>query len=79
MNIAQAVSERVRQLLEERDNMPQHELAKKMGVFPQSLNQMLNTKNKSVNLRTVFLICMALDITIIKFVDSPLFLNVEIE
>ena len=76
MTISEAIARRTKELLDEK-NVTQYRLAKNMLIYQQSMSNLLSAKQKSANLKTIFQICKGLDITILDFFNSPLFLNFE--
>lgn len=72
MNIANAISKRISQLLVDK-NMTQYRLAKITCLSGQSLRDILHNRTKDVNSSTVFLIASAFGLSLKEFYDSPLF------
>ena len=72
MNIANAISKRISQLLVDK-NMTQYRLAKITCLSSQSLRDILHNRTKDVNSSTVFLIASAFGLSLKEFYDSPLF------
>ncbi len=71
MNINQALSKRIREILKQKE-MSQYELEMRSGLYHSTLSCLLNCRYNSANIKTIFII-QALDITILEFFDSPLF------
>ena len=53
--------------------MSQYELEMRSGLYHSTLSCLLNCRYNSANIKTIFIIIQALDITILEFFDSPLF------
>ena len=72
MQLNQAVSKRLTELLEER-NMTQYQLFSKSGVPKSTIHNIIQCSYDSVKLRILHEICQGLEISIAEFFDSPLF------
>ncbi len=72
MTIAEALSIRLKELLDERQ-MTQYRLFKLTGVNPTTIGDILKKRNKCVNLRILVEICQGLEIELVTFFDSPIF------
>lgn len=68
----QAVSQRLCELLEER-NMTQYQLYMKSGVPKSTIGNIINCSYDSVKLRIIHELCQGLEIGISDFFASPLF------
>lgn len=78
MNVCQAVAQRVRNLLAEK-GISQYRLEQKSGILHGSLACIMKGRNKTVNLNTVYMLARGFDMTLIDFLNDPLFLSEEIE
>ena len=78
MNVSQAVAKRIEMLLKER-NMTQYKLEQKSGILHGSLACIMNGRNKTVTLSTVYMIAKGFDMTIVEFLNHDIFLSDEIE
>ena len=78
MNVSQAVAKRIEMLLKER-NMTQYRLEQKSGILHGSLACIMNGRNKTVTLSTVYMIAKGFDMTIVEFLNHDMFLSDEIE
>lgn len=78
MNVSQAVAKRIEMLLKERD-MTQYRLEQKSGVLHGSLACIMNGRNKTVTLSTVYMIAKGFDMTIVEFLNHDIFLSEEVE
>lgn len=78
MKLNEAVSLRVRELLQER-NMTQYQLFSQSGVPKSTLNNLLNCSYDSVKLRILHEICQGFQISLTEFFQSPLFDEVNLE
>ena len=72
MKLNQAVSERLTQLLTEKD-MTQYQLYMKSGVPKSTIGNVINCSYDSVKLRVIHEMCQGLEISLNDFFDSPLF------
>lgn len=78
MKLNEAVSLRVKELLQER-NMTQYQLFSLSGVPKSTLNNLLNCAYDSVKLRILHEICQGFQISLTEFFQSPLFDEVNLE
>ena len=72
MQLNQAISTRLKQLLEEHE-MTQYQLFSRSGVPKSTINNIINCAYDSVKLRIVHEICQGFQISIAEFFQSPLF------
>ena len=72
MELNQAVSKRLRQLLQER-GMTQYQLFSKTGVPKSTIHNIIHCSYDSVKLRIIHEICQGLEIRIADFFQSSLF------
>ena len=72
MQLNEAVSKRLTELLRERD-MTQYQLYMKSGVPKSSIGNVVNCAYDSVKLRIIHEICQGFNISISEFFNSPLF------
>lgn len=72
LQLNQAISKRIVQLLEERD-MTQYELFMKSGVPRSTIGNVINCAYDSVKLRIIHEMCQGFGINLEKFFCSPLF------
>lgn len=73
-NVNKAVALRITQLLKEK-NMTQYRLAMNSGVTHSTLKNIIHETVKDNLLSTVILIASGFDMTVSEFLDSPLFLE----
>ncbi len=78
MQLNEAVSARLKELLRERD-MTQYQLYIKSGVPKSSIGNIINCAYDSVKLRVIHEICQGLGISISDFFDSPYFDETNLE
>ncbi len=78
MQLNEAVSARLRELLQERD-MTQYQLYMKSGVPKSSIGNIVNCAYDSVKLRLIHEICQGLNINISDFFNSPYFDEINLE
>ena len=76
MNINQALSLRIREILKQK-GMSQYRLEMRNGLYHSTLNCLLNCRYNSANIKTIFVIIQSLDISVLEFFDSPLFANLN--
>lgn len=72
MQLNEAVSARLKELLQERD-MTQYQLYMKSGVPKSSIGNIVNCAYDSVKLRLIHELCQGLNISISDFFNSPYF------
>lgn len=78
VQLNQAVSERVDELLRER-GMTKYQLFMKSGVPKSSISNITNCAYESVKLRVIHELCQGFGISITEFFDSPLFSEDNLE
>lgn len=78
MTVCQAVAQRVRNLLKEK-GITQYRLEQNSGILHGSLACIMNGRNKTVNLSTIYMLARGFGITVIEFLSDPLFLSEELE
>ncbi len=78
MNLAEAVAERIEQLLSER-KITQYKLSQLSGVPQATISDLRLKKHGSVNLRVVYEIADGLGLGLDEFFASPLFKRENIE
>ena len=80
MTVNQAVAKRVANLLKARQ-ITQYRLAKNAGMLHQTLDSIMQGKNKTVTFSTVIMLARGFGITLLEFLDDPLFYydNIEID
>lgn len=78
MQLNEAVSARLKELLEERD-MTQYQLYLKSGVPKSSIGNIVNCAYDSVKLRLIHEICQGLNINISDFFNSHFFDETNLE
>ena len=72
MKLNQAISERLAELLKEKE-MTQYQLFMKSGVPMSTIGNVINCSYDSVKLRIIHEMCQGLEIEITEFFNSPLF------
>ena len=72
MKLNQAISERLAELLKEKQMM-QYQLFIKSGVPKSTIGNVINCSYDSVKLRVIHEMCQGLGVSIPEFFDSPLF------
>lgn len=78
MQLNQAVSMRLRELLSQR-GMTQYQLFSKSGVPKSTINNLINCSYDSVKLRIIHEICQGFQISLTEFFQSPLFDEVNLD
>lgn len=78
MELKQAVSQRLLQLLQER-GMTQYQLFSKTGVPKSTIHNIIHCSYDSVKLRIIHELCQGLEISIPEFFQSPLFEEMNLE
>lgn len=78
MQLNEAVSQRLKELLEQR-SMTQYELNVKSGVPKSTIGNIVGCAYPSVKLRVIHEICQGLGISITEFFQSSLFLEENLE
>lgn len=78
MNVSEAVAKRIRELLIEK-NMTQYRLEQKSGILHGSMACILNGRNKTVTLSTIYMLARGFDMNIIEFLNRDFFLSDEVE
>ncbi len=73
-NVNRAVALRISQLLKEK-NITQYRLAMNSGITHSTLKNIIHETVKDNLLSTVILIASGFDMTVSEFLDSPLFLE----
>lgn len=78
MNTVEAITNRIRQLCDDRD-ITINKLANLSGVAPSSLKNILYKKSKNPKILTIKMLCDGLDITLGEFFSTEDFNNLEQE
>lgn len=78
MTVNDAVAKRIIKLLKEK-NMTQYRLEKLSGIQHGSMQCIMNGRNKTVTLSTVFMIAKGFDMSYDEFLDDDLFRSEELE
>ena len=78
MKLNEAVSERLQELLLER-NMTQYQLSMKSGVPKSTIGNLVHCQYDSMKLRIIHELCQGLNITISEFCNSNLFNEENLE
>lgn len=78
MQLNQAVSKRLLELLAEKD-MTQYQLYMKSGLPKSTIGNVVNCTYDSVKLRVLHEICQGLEIGLNDFFDSPMFEEMNLE
>ncbi|MBQ7879733.1 MAG: helix-turn-helix transcriptional regulator [Clostridia bacterium] len=76
MKLVEAISQRIKNLLQER-NLKPYSLYKNGGVPRSTLSDVLNLNKKKVTTDTVYQVCATLQIDLKTFFDDPMFDDLE--
>ncbi len=76
MNISKCISTRLREILYQR-KLSIGDLQDLTGQSKGTLTSLLYNRYNAVNLKTVFIILQALNITVLEFFDSDLFVDLN--
>lgn len=76
MKLTEAISERIKDLLEQR-GLKQYALFKLGGMPRSTVSDVINKKKKRVSTETIYQICFTLDISLAEFFADPLFDNLD--
>ena len=72
MTVCQAVAKRINQILTER-KMTQYRLEQNAGIQHGTMNGIMSARNKGIELNTVIMIARGFKMTVIEFLDDPVF------
>ena len=78
MNVCQAVAIRTKNLLSER-KMTQYRLEQDSGIQHGTMNGIMSAKNRGIELNTVMMIARGFRMTVLEFLDDPIFVSEELE
>ena len=78
MTVCQAVAKRVNELLIER-KMTQYRLEQNSGIQHGTMNSIMSAKSKGVEVNTVMMIARGFKMSVIEFLDDPIFKLEELE
>ena len=78
MKMSKALSERISSLLEAQKKTA-YRLERELRMPPRTIYNVASAKYASANVRTIFLICKGLGITIGEFFSHPIFEREELE
>lgn len=78
MTVNNAVAKRIGKLLSEK-NITQYQLEKNSGIQHGSMQCIMNGRNKTVTLTTVFMLARGFGISLIEFLDDDIFRSKYIE
>ena len=78
MQLNEAISKRLRELLAQRDMTP-YQLFIKSGVPKSTIGNILSCAYPSMKLRIIHEMCQGLEISMIDFFNSPLFAETNLE
>lgn len=78
MKLNEAVSQRLQELLKERD-MTQYQLSMKSGVPKSTIGNVVNCMYDSVKLRIIHELCQGMNLNISEFFNSPMFEEENLE
>ena len=78
MTVCQAVAIRVKALLKEKP-MTQYRLEKQSGIQHGTMNGIMSAKNRGIELNTVMMIARGFQMTVLEFLNDPIFMSEELE
>ena len=78
MTVSEAVAKRINKLLIEK-GMTQYRLEQNSGIQHGSMQCIMNGRNKTVTLSTVIMIARGFDMTLLDFLDDPVFTSEDLE
>lgn len=78
MTVCQAVAIRIKNLLSER-KMTQYRLEQDSGIQHGTMNGIMSAKNRGIELNTVMMIARGFRMTVLEFLDDPIFASEELE
>ena len=78
MTVCRAVAKRINQLLLEK-KMTQYRLEQDSGIQHGTMNGIMSAKNKGIELNTVIMIAKGFGLSVIEFLDDPVFLSDTLE
>ncbi|MBQ4333292.1 MAG: helix-turn-helix transcriptional regulator [Clostridia bacterium] len=78
MELNQAVSQRLQELLDERE-MTYYQLHIRSGVPKSTISNLINCAYDSVKLRILHEVCQGLNVDLVEFFHSPLFNESNLE
>ena len=78
MTVSEAVAKRINRLLIEK-GMSQYRLEQNSGIQHGSMQCIMNGRNKTVTLSTVIMIAYGFDMTLLEFLDDPMFTSEDLE
>lgn len=78
MTVSAAVAERIIKLLNEK-SITQYRLEKDSGIQHGSMQCIMNGRNKTVTLSTVMMLARGFNISLIEFLDDPIFTSEDLE
>ena len=78
MTVNNAVAKRISKLLEEK-GISQYRLEQESGIQHGSMQCIMNGRNKTVTLSTVIMLARGFGMTLIEFLDDPVFSSNDLE
>lgn len=78
MKVSEAAARRIEELCRER-GITVHGLANLSGVHPSTVKSIIYGASKNPGIATIKMLCDGLDMTLVQFFDSEIFLNLEQE
>ena len=78
MTVSEAVAKRINRLFIEK-GMTQYRLEQTSGIQHGSMQCIMNGRNKTVTLSTIIMIARGFDMTLLEFLDDPVFTSEDLE
>ena len=75
-NISDCIAKRIIEIAKSKD-ISIYKLELKAGISHSTMCCLLNGKYRGANIRTIFLIIQALELSVLEFFDSPLFKDLD--
>ena len=72
MTISEAFAQRVKEILSDK-KMTQYKLCQNTGLYPSTMNYIINAKAKGLNFKSMAVIIEELGLSMTEFFDSKLF------
>ena len=76
MDVSKAISKRIEQLCDEND-ITINRLGTLSGVTQSTIFSIIQGSSKNPGIKTIHKLCVALDVTLYEFFDSPYFDNLD--
>lgn len=78
MTVSQAVASCIKELLKER-GMSQYRLEQSFNIQHGTMNSIMSGRNSGIELNNIMMIARGFDMTVVEFLDAPIFSSEELE